>query len=388
MLESGWFKKLVGFGMVAALAVIVVVSMVMFAGGFTETVPVKVTAPRSGLVMDPDAKVKMRGVEVGRVASIDLTADGSELTLDIRPDMLKMIPSNATVDIKSTTVFGAKYVNFVVPQDPSSTPLKAGTTIAADSVTVEFNTLFQHLSDVLRTLEPEKLNATLGALATALQGRGEKVGELLAQTDSYLKKMNPSLPALQRDFAAAAEVTNLYADVSPELLKTLSNVTGTSDTIVAEERNLDSLLLSVIGLSDTVNGVLTENEASLVSALDLLRPTTGLLEMYAPVLNCLIVGISDALPLAEAVFGGNQEGIALNSSFMYGVDPYVYPRDLPVVNATGGPNCYGLPHPVPGEHAPYVVLDTGETPYVPNSQLTVNAPKVFQILFGGMPGVN
>ncbi len=112
------------------------------------------------------------------------TGDGAELQLDMDPSMMSKIPANATVEIDSTTVFGAKFVNFVVPEDPSPQSLQPGTVISADSVTVEFNTLFQHLTEVLDQVQPEKLNATLGALSSALRGRGEDLGILLEQATS------------------------------------------------------------------------------------------------------------------------------------------------------------------------------------------------------------
>ncbi|TSD96509.1 MCE family protein [Skermania sp. ID1734] len=390
MAEKKWVRRLAALALVATLAGITAIAFTMFAGGFVATVPVNITAKRAGLVMDPDAKVKMRGVEVGRVGAIENTPNGGALLkLNMYPDMLKLIPANSTVDIKSTTVFGAKYVNLVPPTHASPDHLAAGTTIPATSVTVEFNTLFQHLSDVLQKLEPEKINATLGALSTAFRNRGQQIGELLSTGDTYLKKMNPSLPELQRDFASAAGVTNLYADTSDDFLKIISNFTATSGTIVDEQQNLDTLLLDVIGLSDTAGGVLNENEHNLVTALDELRPTTGLLNEYSPALNCLIIGLDKALPIANAVEGGNQEGIALDAGFMYGQKPYTYPDSLPKVNATGGPHCEGLPGRVPSDPAPpFVVTDTANVPYVPNTKLMLNAPKVFQILFAGVyPGV-
>ena len=76
-----WKKKLAAFGMVGGLVVLVVAALTQFVGGFTDTVPVTVTAARSGLVMESDAKVKLRGVEVGRVSSIEHTPDGAVLDL-------------------------------------------------------------------------------------------------------------------------------------------------------------------------------------------------------------------------------------------------------------------------------------------------------------------
>src|SRR5690606_6369309 len=143
------------------------------------------------------AKVKVRGVEIGRVADVRQDEQGATLELALNPDMLELVPANATVDIRSTTVFGAKYVNFGIPDQPSAEPLRAGTTVVADRVTVEFNTLFQQLSDILSDIEPQKLNATLAALGQALNGRGETLGQLMTDLDTYLREMNPTLPTLR-----------------------------------------------------------------------------------------------------------------------------------------------------------------------------------------------
>ncbi|WP_345494640.1 MCE family protein [Nocardia callitridis] len=374
--------------MVLGLAAVVVVAMVMFFGGFTSTSTVTIDAPRSGLVLDPDAKVKVRGVQIGRVEAVNRVGDRVKLRLALNPQQLKLVPANATVDIRSTTVFGAKYINFVVPQQPSANSLQAGATVAAEHVTVEFNTIFQHLTDVLDKVQPEKLNATLTALSTALDGRGEKLGDLLVRSDDYLRDINPYLPTLRDDLAKTADVTNLYGDTAGDLLRTVDNATVTSQTLVDEQGNLDNMLVNLIGLADTTGSVLRENENQLNSTLDLLRPTTSLLQEYAPALSCLIGGISKALPLGEAVFGGLQEGVALNTSFMYGADPYEYPKDLPKVNATGGPQCGGLLDRVPDSHSDYVVTDTSQGHvYAPSTKLKFNAPKVFQLLFAGLPGV-
>ncbi|MFI5780147.1 MCE family protein [Nocardia sp. NPDC051570] len=385
---AGWGVKLAGLAMVLSLAAVVAVALTMFAGGFTSTETVYIDAQRAGLVLDPDAKVKLRGVEIGRVKAISYTGDNARLKLAIDPDQMKMLPANVGVDISSTTVFGAKYVNFVVPQHPSSKQLTPGVTVNAQSVTVEFNTLFQHLSDVLSKVAPEKLNATLTALGTALQGRGDKFGRLLADSDQYLRDINPSLPDLQRDLQTSVGVTNLYADTVPDLLRTTDNAAVTSGTIVDHQGDLDAMLLNLIGLADTAGGVLRDNEQQIVTALDLLRPTATLLNEYSPALYCLIVGAADALPVGNRVFGGDGPYVKLNASFMPGGTPYHYPEDLPKVNATGGPHCEGILDRVPGSHADYLVTDTsqGEV-WQPTTDTHLNGPRVFQLLFAGLPGV-
>ncbi|MBF6477731.1 MCE family protein, partial [Nocardia cyriacigeorgica] len=253
---------------------------------------------------------------------------------------------------------------------------------------VEFNTVFQRLTDVLDHIDPAQLNATLTAIGTALHGRGATMGDLLADADRYLREINPHLPALRRDVAGAAQVTETYADTAPDLLRTLGNATVTSATVGAHTAELDTLLLDLIGLADTTGAVLGESEQPLVSGLELLLPTAQLLHEYKPVLNCVVRGLAKAMPLAEAMIGGIKPGAIFNASFMYGAEAYKYPEDAPKVNATGGPRCDGILDRVPGSHAPYVVTDTAESdPYAPSTTLHSNGPSVFQVLFAGLPGM-
>jgi phospholipid/cholesterol/gamma-HCH transport system substrate-binding protein len=380
--------KVAGAVLILLVAALVAVAVAMYAGRFRSTETVTVETSRTGLVLDPDAEVRMRGVELGRVSAVEFHGDRARLRLALDPALLRLVPANATVNIRSTTVFGAKYVNFVVPGVPSPTPMRPGATIRAESVTVEYNTLFQRLSDILAEVEPGKLNATLAALGTALQGRGDRLGDLLARADDYLRQINPSLPALRRDLSSAGQVTGLYADTTPDLLRTAGNATATGATVDQGAQDLDAVLLNLIGMADTTRSVLTDNERDLTAVPALLRPTGSLLDTYSPVLYCVVVGIAKALPAAEAIIGGYEPGAIFNASFMYGARPYRYPDDLPKVNAGGGPRCDGILDRVPGSHADYVVTDTNAgAPFTPSSAVVPNAPKVFQILFAGMPWV-
>jgi phospholipid/cholesterol/gamma-HCH transport system substrate-binding protein len=380
-------KHLAGAAMILGIAGVVALAFAQFDGAFGSTSTVTVSAPRAGLVMDPDAKVKLRGVEIGRVTKISEFADHATLTLALQRDTLSLLPANVHVDIESTTVFGAKYVNLTIPQHPSPDRLSPGAHLAATGVTVEVNTLFQQLVDVLSKVRPEQVNTTLAALATALHGRGGELGDLLTEADSYLTQLNPTLPTLRPDLDKAADVTNLYADTAPRLLHGIANLDTTGETIVAEQSPLLKTLLAVIGLNDPGNpgDVLRANERDLGTVLDELDPSTALFDRYSPVLNCLIVGLDRLQPIDNQVFGGGQEGIALNSGFMYGARPYTAAHDMPKVHATGGPHCWGLPTMRIGPQypfAPYLVDDTANVPYAPSTSLDVNAPSIFQLLYG------
>src|SRR5918995_3847493 len=78
-----------------------------FSGTFREFIPVTLTSDRAGLVMESGGKVKLRGVQVGRVSSISIDNDSVRMTLELYPDQVKFLPANIGAQIRATTAFGA-----------------------------------------------------------------------------------------------------------------------------------------------------------------------------------------------------------------------------------------------------------------------------------------
>ena len=290
--------------------------------------------------MNPDAKVKMNDIQVGSVAAIDQRPDGSAaLHLAMNRSELHLIPSNVKVDIASSTVFGAKFVQLTPPTDPSTVSMRAGQVIEGEHVTVEINTIFEQLTSLLSTIQPEKLNQTLTALSSAFSGRGQTIGHAISDLHATLVELDPSLQNLSHDIATAPTVLNTYADVAADLLKITDRFTSISRTIVEEQHDLDELLVSVIGFGDIGNDVLTTNHRPLTDVLHLLAPVTDLTREYDQAIYCALAG---AIPLAM-VAPPRVPGAEVSASFRWGADPYRYPSDLPKVAATGGPQCLGLP---------------------------------------------
>lgn len=379
-----YLPPLLGLATVAIICLVFAVAVGLFQGSFTSTVPVTVISERAGLVMNADAKVKMRGVQVGKVASIEPLPDGqAAIHLAMDPSQLHFIPSNVLVNIASSTVFGAKSVLLVEPASPSAQRLHGGQTLQGKHVMVEINTVFQQLVSVLSHIDPPKLNESLGALAQAFSGRGPQLGQSLSDLDSFLARLEPSLPAFRHDFSVLPAVSNAYADAAPDLMKTASNATRISKTLVDEQHNLDALLISAIGLADIGNDVLSTNREPLTNVLHLLAPTTDLLNEYHEALNCSfggLVQISHGAPLSEP-------SINISASLVWGAERYRYPTNLPKVAATGGPRCVGLPKLPFNTNPPQLITDIGADPVgYGNPQLLINSDLLKQLLYGPIAG--
>lgn len=291
-------RSLTGLATVAVAAATVALAVGLFRGSFASTVPVTVLSSRAGLVMNADAKVKLHGAQVGSVRSIESLPDGrAALHLAMDPAYMDVIPANVRVDIASSTVFGSKYVELIPPADPATGSLQRGQVLHGDHVTVEINTVFERLSQVLSRIEPTKLNETLGALSTALDGRGDRIGQMMADLDAFLARVDPSLTAMEHELSVAPRVVEAYADAAPYLVTTADAATRMSDVAVSEQHHLDALLISVIGLADTGNDVVGTNRRAITDTMALLGPTTDLTNQYHEALTC---GLGGAVQLANA----------------------------------------------------------------------------------------
>lgn len=385
--QPAYLRPLVGLVTIVTIAVVVGLAIGLFRGSFTGTVPVTVVSQRAGLVMYPDAKVKLRGVQVGKVGAIDPQPDGTAvLRLEMQPEQLRLIPANVTARIASSTVFGAKSVELVAPPDPDVTRLHAGQVLAGEHVTVEINTVFQQLVRVLDKIDPKKLNETLSAVSTAFNGRGQKLGQALTDFDKLLAEIEPSLGTLEHEAATMAPVFRSYADAAPDLTAALGATNTMSESIVAEQNSLDTFLMAAIGLADTGNEVLGENRQVLTDLTQVLEPTAALLDKYHEELGCSIGGL---VPFAKSP-PFDVPGIIITASFTLAKERYRYPDHLPKVAARSDRSyCteLGLPDVPPEYRVPALIADTGANPYEYGNQgILLNSDGLKQALFGPIGG--
>ncbi|MDT5303037.1 MAG: phospholipid/cholesterol/gamma-HCH transport system substrate-binding protein, partial [Mycobacterium sp.] len=275
-LAPGWWTLI----LLAVIVTMIGGTSVMFAGTFRSYDTVTLKSDRAGLVMEPGAKVKLRGVQVGRVGDIRSGTGQVSLKLEIDPDQLSQIPANVGAEIRATTAFGAKYVNLLYPTEPSPQRLAAGAVLQSSNVSTEVNTVFQNLRDVLQKVEPAKLNAVLSALGEGLRGQGEQIGQGISDGNEVLMALNPRADTVRRDWQSLKGFSDTYSAAAKNIVTVLDAASTTSTAITDNAKNLDSLLVSVIGLSHSGIGLLGPSKDNLVEAANVLVPTTDLLMKY------------------------------------------------------------------------------------------------------------
>lgn len=342
--------KLYGVALVAVVIGLVALSVLQFKQTFTPFDRVRVHVARAALQLLPGSDVKVRGVIVGDVESISSTGDGADLHLRLDPAWARRIPANVTVRMLPKTLFGEKYVDLVLPAQPATQHLADGAVIHEDQTraTLEIDQALNDLLPVLRTVPPVELNHTLTALATALAGRGEQLGQTITQLDRYLRGFNPQLPRLQHDLAALAGVAHTYADAADPLLRMLDNLSATGTTIVDERQQLRAFLDQVTGAAGETRDLLARNAHDIIAVNRVNRRVIGLLARYSPEFPCFFKGYAGLVPrIHDAV--SHKPGINHSAHVVVEFVPtfptYSNPIDLPEFKDKRGPHCYGLPHP-------------------------------------------
>lgn len=360
-LHPAWWALIV----LLVITAFVGTTSLVFSGAFEATIPIEVTSDRAGLVMETGGKVKLRGVQVGRVAGLENDRGTVTLRLDIDRDEVKFIPANVSAQIRATTVFGSKYVELVYPDEPSKQRLHAGAVIRSRNVTTEVNTVFENLTNVLKQIDAEKLNGVLSALAEGVRGDGDMIGQAVTGANNVLLQLNPRSDVIRKDWRSLKGFADAYGAAAQDIVRILDAASTASTAVTDSAADLDALLVSVLGLTRSGINLLGTSKDVLVRAVDVLAPTTGLLMKYNPELTCTLLGGKGVLDTGfpEVAGGHNGYSVILDVALLLGDDPYKYPENLPIIGAKGGPDgqpgCGSLPDVAKMYPHRYLVTNTG-----------------------------
>ncbi|MEV8206219.1 MCE family protein [Streptomyces sp. NPDC079189] len=355
-LARGTRLRLYGVAFLAVMALLLSLSVAVYQQVFTSVVRITLEADTLGNQLDPRADVKLRGLMVGEVRAV--RADGEKATLDIalKPEHVSRIPADVHARLLPKTLFGEKFVDLVPPRGSGARHIRAGDVITQDRTTVgiELQQLMNDLLPLLRTVRPAELNATLSAFATALEGRGDRIGANLTRVEGYLHHLNPHMPSIKEDIARFADVAEVYGDAAPDLMRILRNSVTTSRTVVEQQDRLAEALKTTTTVAGTAEKFFDGNGDRLITLGRVSRPTLALFARYAPEYPCLLEGLVKQEAASEEAFRGGEMHITLE---FVRPRPAYRPGEEPRYAERSGPDCRGLPNPhVP---APDVHLDDG-----------------------------
>jgi phospholipid/cholesterol/gamma-HCH transport system substrate-binding protein len=337
-------RRLLGVGFIVVVAALISLSIAMYNKAFTSVVTVSLTTDKVGNQLQVLGDVKVRGLIVGEIREITPTERGAVLELALDPDKVDVIPSNVAARFIPKTLFGDRYVALQIPEEPSPRPLREGDRIEQDRTApaVELSQALDHLLPVLQAVQPQKLSTTLTAISTALEGRGEQLGETLVQLGKLVEEINPHVPQLTHDLQAIVQVSDTYTEAVPDFVDALSSLAVTSRTIAEQRANLQAAFADLTTSSQDLESFLRANSDNLIRLSESSRDTLELLAKYSPSYPCFLGQMADLVDAARPVFGAGTDLPGLHATIEVVVNkgPYEPGKDEPEFDEHRGPRCY------------------------------------------------
>ncbi|WP_430333838.1 MCE family protein [Rhodococcus sp. ACT016] len=340
-------RRILGLVFFLVLALFVGGTIASYNKTFKSVVEVDLVTDSVGNALPRNADVKVRGLIVGEVRGAS-TDDGKVTSvMAIEPDKAELIPSNATARLLPKTLFGERYVDLVIPENPSPNPIQAGGTIYQDASgnAVELGKMLDGLLPLLQAIPPESLASTLGALSQALDGRGEQLGVTLDQLDTIFAGVNTRMPDLTAGLQSFATFTQTYSDAAPQLIDALDNLRTTNATVVQERSSVDALMASVTSTGSSTADLLTTNRDSLISIAADSREALEILARFSGTFSCTFKNFADVMRRSGAITGEGSDlpGARATIELVNPRGRYLPNQDEPRLIDTRGPRCYDPP---------------------------------------------
>ena len=205
-------RRLQGLAFLVVLALLLGLSVALYKKAFTDVAMVTLETDTAGSQLQEASDVKVRGVIVGEVREIEADVEGATISLALNPEYLDQIPADVTARLLPKTLFGERFVSLELPESPSEERLGDGDVIGQDRSenATELQRVIDNTLPLLQAVQPQDLAYTLGAIADAVRGRGESLGDNLVATGEYFGEINTVMPELQEDISLLADFADTY----------------------------------------------------------------------------------------------------------------------------------------------------------------------------------
>jgi phospholipid/cholesterol/gamma-HCH transport system substrate-binding protein len=260
----------------------------------------------------PGEDVKIAGVKVGKISSLDVTKDKkAAIVLDITSSGFQDFRTDAHCTVRPQSLIGERYIECTptAPHPPGTKPppklsvIEKGTGKGQHYLPVKNTSSpvdIDEINNILRQPNSQRLALIINEFGTGLAGNGKNLAETI-------RRANPALQATD-------EVLNILANQN----KVLADLARDSDTVIAPLSAQRQHVADFVDKANTVNEATAERSAALRANLQLLprflqelRPTMVRLgslsdettpvvqdlRSQAPAINRLIIQLG---PFAQA----------------------------------------------------------------------------------------
>lgn len=316
-----------------------------------------------------NGEVTYRGVAVGRVGELRLTAGGMEADLLIDDDA-PPIPANSRAVVANRSAVGEQFVD-LQPRTGDGPFLAEGAVIPreATSVPLPVQHLLTDLDSLTASVPTEDLRTVVDELDNALRGSGANLQVLLDSTTDFTKQAANHLPQTEKLLTDGSTVLKTQVDSSQAWRQFSHNAKQFAEQLSRSDGDLRTLIATAPDAATQISGLLRDNEPGLPILLANLLTTSQVFSARTDGLRQLLINTPKAVSAVDSSIDDESGKMELVLTFFdpmpctkgYGDTKLRDSRDLSVLPFNTGAAC---------------TLEKGNPSSVRGSQ---NAPK------GGVP---
>ena len=243
----------------------------------------------TGLLV-PNADVRIAGVNVGKVTSVEARGVNSLVTLDLK-QRYAPVPTDTRAILRIKTLLGEAYVELSTGNG-SGPKLGDGGTIPSSQVADT-----QALDQVLNSFGPDtqrKLQALLSGSFTAIAGRGEDLNNAIGNLDPLATDLSSVVGLLDQQRADVKSLVRNAASVLSTIgsrSADLQTVVTTGDQFLSATASRSRQLTATVDALPAFLGELRATMQSLRGTIALARPALGAIEPGAPQLKVALASL-------------------------------------------------------------------------------------------------
>lgn len=213
-------------------------------------------ADASGL--RPNADVRIRGVKVGKVTSIDLSQNGDNVAVaTVRFTLADNhhLTDKSTVAVKYANLSGVRYLD-VSGADGAGTQVRdlgVDNTIGSFDITE----LFNGLQPALQTLSPQEINEFSNNAVTVMQGDGSGLGPMLESINTLSRYTADRSKIISTLVTNMSRISETLGGRSPQIIEFLRDIERPVDSTLTVLDEFRKASLYGPAFTGTVNSILS-----------------------------------------------------------------------------------------------------------------------------------
>ncbi len=264
---------------------------------------VTVRLPESGGLHARD-NVTYRGIDVGRVVSVDLAATGVTAVLSLTTGTA--IPSNGRAAVHSRSAVGEQFIE-LVPGEGAARPLHGGDVITADrtSTPPDLNKLLDETNTALTSIPHDNLKTVIDESYSAVGGLGPELSRIIDGTNNLARESHDHLSDLTTLIDATPPVLDSQVDKADAVTRWAAHLASLTGQLQSENRSVTGLLRQGAPAAKQAQALLDRVNPTLPILLANMVSINNVALVYQPNLEQILVLFPQDLQVAAGASMAN-----------------------------------------------------------------------------------